>query len=374
VDQARYAELFATEAREHLAEMDSALLAFEQQADPAHVATLFRSMHTIKGMAAAMGYRAVEQLAHALESLLDGARRGESIARDDLLALLFDGTDALRASVDEAVSGRGHEVPAALTPLLQRLGAGAQDAVATGMLPAPTGSSAADGLAGLTHGAQFDDAGSVPARPVTANATVTVEVRLTADCPLKGVRAMLVASRLESMGAVQRIVPPRAAWNADHFDGTFTVTLSTRATADELETAARAAGDVARVIVGAVAATPPRHTAAEALRTVRVDRRRLDTLPDLVGGWSSHGIACCASRRTATTLDACPDPCGARDSSADHGVAARSAAGPHGARRPGLRPLSSPGARRRARTRQGRATRHGGTRDRARSLVARCDR
>jgi len=283
VDQARYAELFATEAREHLAEMDSALLAFEQQADPAHVATLFRSMHTIKGMAAAMGYRAVEQLAHALESLLDGARRGESIARDDFLALLFDGTDALRASVDEAVSGRGHEVPAALTPLLQRLGAGAQDAVATGMLSAKTASSAADGLAGLTHGAQFDDAGAVPARPVAASATVTIEVRLTADCPLKGVRAMLVASRLESMGAVQRVVPPRATWNADNFDGTFIVTLSTLATADELETAARAAGDVARVIVGAVAAAPQRHAAAEALRTVRVDRRRLDTLLDLVG-------------------------------------------------------------------------------------------
>jgi chemotaxis protein histidine kinase CheA len=57
-------------------------------------------------MAAAMGYHAVEQLAHALESLLDGVRRGESVPHDTLMSLLFDGTDALRASIEDAVEGR----------------------------------------------------------------------------------------------------------------------------------------------------------------------------------------------------------------------------------------------------------------------------
>ena len=110
MDQAKYAELFRTEAREHLAELDATLLTFEQDGDsarvPEYVASLFRNTHTIKGMAAAMGYRGAERMAHALETLLDGARRGPLHARDALLELLFDGTDALRLCVDDVVAGK----------------------------------------------------------------------------------------------------------------------------------------------------------------------------------------------------------------------------------------------------------------------------
>ena len=59
MDLARYADLFRTESREHLAEIDAALLALERDGDVAGVTVLFRSTHTIKGMAASMGYRAV---------------------------------------------------------------------------------------------------------------------------------------------------------------------------------------------------------------------------------------------------------------------------------------------------------------------------
>ncbi len=289
MDQARYAELFRTEAREHLAELDVAVLAYEQHPDPAHVATLFRSMHTIKGMAAAMGYRAVEQLSHALETLLDGARRDASAVGDDFVTLLFDGTDALRTSIEDAVAGRGEEVPEALTPLLQRLrshvdASPAVESTSATTTTAPAMPAADAGLAGLTHGAVFEDAAVASVRQTTNGERVVVDVRLTPDCPLKGVRAMLVLARLESLGVVQRCEPPQSAWNSDHFDGAFAVMMVTSSSAAVLETGARAAGDVARVAVRAAAvATPKREASAEALRTVRVDRRRLDTLLDLVG-------------------------------------------------------------------------------------------
>jgi len=108
MDLARYAELFRTESREHLAEIETALLALERDGDPAHIAVLFRSTHTIKGMAASMGYRAVEHLSHGLETLLDALRSGARTVDADVIALLFDGTDALAQSVNDAVEGRGH--------------------------------------------------------------------------------------------------------------------------------------------------------------------------------------------------------------------------------------------------------------------------
>lgn len=293
MDQTRYAELFRTEAREHLAELDTTLLAFERDRDTSHVATLFRNTHTIKGMAAAMGYRAVEQIAHALESLLDGVRSGAAVPRDDLTALLFDGTDALRTSVEDAVAGNESATPESLAPLLQRLGAHTDDASAPSApmelfaplhVPAAVQAEAPNALlVGLTHGAQFDDPSNVVLRRSAVAEDRTIDVRLTADCPLKGVRALLVMTRLGPLGTVRSTAPAQSTWHDDHFDGVFTITLNTAATDEEITTAVRAAGDIARVTVGRVVARPSREAAAESMRTVRVDRRRLDTLLDLVG-------------------------------------------------------------------------------------------
>lgn len=102
VDLARYAELFRTEAREHLDQLEMALEQFRQDHDTQHVAVLFRAAHTIKGMAAAMGYDSVERLAHALETFLDGIRQGTRTVDDQLVRTLQEAADALAHAVDDA--------------------------------------------------------------------------------------------------------------------------------------------------------------------------------------------------------------------------------------------------------------------------------
>ena len=91
MDAARYAALFLSESREHLTEVDDALLALERDhattlINGTHLATVFRGVHTIKGMAAAMGYTAVEQLSHALESRCEPLRRGAEPLSAEVLA------------------------------------------------------------------------------------------------------------------------------------------------------------------------------------------------------------------------------------------------------------------------------------------------
>ncbi len=281
MDQAKYAELFRTESREQLAELDTALLAYEQSADAAHVATLFRGVHTIKGMAASMGYGTVEQLSHVIESLLDGLRSGVLARRDELIPLLFEGTDALRASIEAAVSGDG--VGTAVAPetaiLLARLRSVGSEAGA----PQTAGETPRETPRRETTGTQANATNAPNTTMPVGTGAVTVDVRLTPDCPLKGVRAMLVRTRLEALGQVTQVVPPASSWNSELFDGAFVITLTTEATPAALESAARAAGDVARVTVAAVTTNRRREAAAESMRTVRVDRRRLDTLLDLVG-------------------------------------------------------------------------------------------
>jgi len=114
MNHARYAELFRSESREHLAQMDASLLAIEATFDRSHIVPLFRNAHTIKGMAGAMGYDLVERTAHELESLLEHMRSDEQRIDRDLIAKLFDVSDALRrtiAAVDAEIPGEVVEAP-----------------------------------------------------------------------------------------------------------------------------------------------------------------------------------------------------------------------------------------------------------------------
>jgi two-component system chemotaxis sensor kinase CheA len=99
VNTKRYAELFRAEARERLAEMNTSLLAIERGDGLDRVAELFRAVHTVKGMSAAMGYESVRDLSHALETLLDLLRRETIPTTPAVVEALFEGVDALETAV-----------------------------------------------------------------------------------------------------------------------------------------------------------------------------------------------------------------------------------------------------------------------------------
>ncbi len=117
--QEKYAKLFAAEAREHLAETDRALLTLEQEpGDRASLDAAFRSVHTIKGMAAAMGYDVATRLAHNIESALGELRAGARRVDSDAIDLLLASADCLGQVVDATVAGKAPPDPA---PIVERL-------------------------------------------------------------------------------------------------------------------------------------------------------------------------------------------------------------------------------------------------------------
>jgi two-component system chemotaxis sensor kinase CheA len=260
MDVSRYAELFLTESREHLTAFNHLLLEWER--DPAArepVGGVFRAAHSLKGMAATMGYTAVADLAHRTENLLDVVRRGTAAVTPAQLDLLFRAADALERAVAAAVAGRDD--------------------------PAPLAGLAADLDAEVARASPGE-----PARPRAAPAAPaapgpgrgrTVRVTLHPDAALKGARALLVLARAGALGAVHGTQPAPAALEAEEFDGRFAFRLDSAAAAPEIEAALRAAGDVETVEVVEDAAD----VAAEAARArhIRVDLRRLDELMNLIG-------------------------------------------------------------------------------------------
>ncbi|NIN72046.1 MAG: hypothetical protein GTO46_09040 [Gemmatimonadetes bacterium] len=112
--QQKYAELFAAEAREHLAEMGRALVALEEEpGDQASLDAIFRSVHTIKGMAAAMGYDVPTRLAHNIESVLDELRSGGRTVSAEVVDLLLEASDLLEGAVEATVAGKTPADPSA---------------------------------------------------------------------------------------------------------------------------------------------------------------------------------------------------------------------------------------------------------------------
>ena len=87
---------FIGEAREHIAAGEESLLTLEDDLENIdHINTIFRSFHTIKGVAGFLNLQAVVTLAHEAETLLDFARNGEITLNSRYLDLILASCDML---------------------------------------------------------------------------------------------------------------------------------------------------------------------------------------------------------------------------------------------------------------------------------------
>jgi two-component system, chemotaxis family, sensor kinase CheA len=117
---------FIAEAEEHLVASNTNLLSVEDaaakgQATPRQVRELFRSLHTIKGLAAMVGVEPVVDVAHAMESVLREADRAAGRLPPGAVELLLAGVRAIEHRV-QALSKR-QPVPAAPAKLVEALNA-----------------------------------------------------------------------------------------------------------------------------------------------------------------------------------------------------------------------------------------------------------
>jgi two-component system, chemotaxis family, sensor kinase CheA len=110
---AEFLEIFREEARERLDAIVETLLAIEADRAPdGAIDVLFRHTHTLKGAAGMVGLTDVQQLAHAMEDVLDESRASGRLERD-LIDPLLRSADTLHAHVE----GRGGPVAALVDEL-----------------------------------------------------------------------------------------------------------------------------------------------------------------------------------------------------------------------------------------------------------------
>lgn len=101
MDTSQYMTMFLEESMENLQTLNESLLELEKS--PEDVDTLnkiFRVAHTIKGMAATMGFNDIADLTHKMEDVLSEFRDGKMKVTQNVVTILFDCLDTLEKMIN----------------------------------------------------------------------------------------------------------------------------------------------------------------------------------------------------------------------------------------------------------------------------------
>mgnify|MGYP002344165125 CR=1 FL=1 len=112
MDTSQYMSMFLEESMDNLQTLNESLLQLEQQPDDVDkLNEIFRVAHTIKGMAATMGFNKMAELTHKMEDVLSEFRDGQLKVNQKVVTVLFKCLDTLEQMVNNISDGIEEEVP-----------------------------------------------------------------------------------------------------------------------------------------------------------------------------------------------------------------------------------------------------------------------
>ncbi len=261
---------FLIESYENLDRLDRELVELEKHGgNPETLASVFRTIHTIKGTCGFLGFNKLESVAHAGENLLSKLRDGQlqqSAAITTALLAMVDVVREMLAAIEEAGT-EGERDDSELVATLTRLTRGERAAA-----PAPAAGAKTPAAAPLPPAApppepelqQQAVAPSTPPEPPAAPAASSG----AAEIPTASIGNILIEQGSVSASEVQRAVEQQVAGDPRHL-GEILVEHGAVKSSDIV--------DALQIQKSTRAST----TAAD--RTIRVDVGLLDKLMNLVG-------------------------------------------------------------------------------------------
>ncbi len=128
---------FLVESHENLSRLDQELVALEKRPKDAELlASIFRTIHTIKGTCGFLAFSTLERITHQAETLLSQLRDGKRKLTPSLISLILDTVDATR-KVLASIEASGEEGPDRFEEITERLRVAAQLKVGVDSQSAP---------------------------------------------------------------------------------------------------------------------------------------------------------------------------------------------------------------------------------------------
>jgi two-component system chemotaxis sensor kinase CheA len=288
-DMSRYLSLFVSEATEHLENLSADLVKLETEPSRNAIESMFRHAHSVKGMAASMGFDRTASIAHRMEDLADAIRSEPGFATREVIDLLLASTDALLNQVRAAGKGAAIEDEAGLD---ERLVARLAELRGQSISPAPSSSSPS----------------SSPSRPVNRTASsppsapsitprISVNFQLASSCQAPGPRAFLALSRLAKLGTIFELRPPMQELRAGRIPETgIQLELETKGDEGSVRAALTSVAEIESVSIQLLSPALASSEGADSvksssvpaerpenIRTVRIRTELLDHFLDTVG-------------------------------------------------------------------------------------------
>ncbi|GAB6931480.1 chemotaxis protein CheA [Paenibacillus sp. JCM 10914] len=321
MDMNQYLTMFIDESNDHLQSLNENMLQLESNPnDLGIVQVIFRSAHTLKGMAATMGFEDLASLTHQMENVLDLVRNDKLKMQDSIFDTLFKSLDALESMVQDITEGGdGKADVSAIVAALQ--------AIERGEIIAPSSTATGTPSATVSTGITLDEFQfSVLDQSISeGHKVVYIQVALREDCQLKAVRAYMVFEALERSGEIVKTYPDVQDMEQGNFEREFLLYYITQKDVEDikgqilgvsevesatvvqldhetlqqmvLESAAALAAPALEPVqatssvtklseleaqpVKEAKATPRANTGGNPSRTIRVDIERLDVLMNL---------------------------------------------------------------------------------------------
>lgn len=229
MDVSQYMAMFLEESMENLQTLNEALLALEQEPNNMDkLNEIFRVAHTIKGMAATMGYTNIAELTHKMEDVLSEFREGKLKVTRNVVTVLFDCLDTLERMVSNIEEGNEEEIE--YINIIKSLEKVAQIDDIQDIRK--------DEIKELSNSInvilnEYDISIIKQANENEYNG-INIEISLREDTLLKSARAFLIVQELEGQGEIIKSFPSTEDIENEQFDTKLMFVLLTKKSQEEI--------------------------------------------------------------------------------------------------------------------------------------------
>ena len=244
-ENSKYLELFFEEADEHLQSLNEQVLELEKHPEQSEIVdVMFRSAHTIKGMAATMGFDTMAKLTHNMENVFDLLKSDVIKADEASIAIIFDCLDTLSELVEDL--REGNEVERDITTLIEKLNAvvDRKDESISQEVNQP------DEVLNLDlHHLDESDVQVIENAREKGFQAYKIAVKVAEDSSMKNARVFLVMSKLEQQGDVLYIEPSAEVLENEDFGEVFKLVFLSKADEETVKNLALDNSEIDEVLI-----------------------------------------------------------------------------------------------------------------------------
>lgn len=246
-DNSKYLELFFEESDAHIQSLNDCVLELENDPDNQDIMNeMFRSAHTLKGMAGTMGYDSLAQLTHRMENVFDLLKKETVKADSHSIGLIFDCLDSISGIVEDLREGGEGDLDVA--ELVKRLNAVSNGESDTSTTEEPASESDSNFNSRL-HFIDESDVSVIESAAAEGYRAYVVTVKIEETSGMKNARVFLVMSKLDQLGEVLYSEPVPEVLENEDFGAVFKVVLLTQTDAETIKEAALNNSEIEDVLV-----------------------------------------------------------------------------------------------------------------------------